>query len=88
MARLAGIATAVPPFVLEQAEIRERVQAQFSDSHVVGRLLPVFESAGIDRRYSCVPVEWYYDAHGWSDRNVVYLEFAPKLLEQAALNAR
>jgi alkylresorcinol/alkylpyrone synthase len=87
MARLAGVATAVPPFVLEQGEIRDRVQAQFSDSHVVNRLLPVFESAGINRRYSCVPVDWYYEEHGWSDRNAVYLDFAPRLLETAALEA-
>lgn len=84
MASLAGIATAVPPFVLEQAEIRDRVHAQFSNSAVVNRLLPVFESAGIHRRYSCVPVDWYYGAHGWSDRNAIYLESAPRLLEDAA----
>lgn len=87
MARLAGLATAVPPFVLEQAEIQERVRAQFTDSAVVKRLLPVFESAGIHRRFSCVPVEWYYDAHGWRDRNEVYLDFAPRLLAEAATEA-
>jgi alkylresorcinol/alkylpyrone synthase len=87
MARLAAVATAVPPYALEQAEIRDRVHAQFSDSHVVSRLLPVFESAGINRRYSCVPVEWYYHEHGWRDRNELYLEFAPQLLERAAKDA-
>lgn len=87
MARLAAVATAVPPYVLEQAEIRERVRAQFSDSHVVNRLLPVFESAGIARRYSCVPVDWYYHQHGWRDRNEIYLEMAPTLLERAAHEA-
>ena len=87
MARLAGIATAVPPYVLEQREIGERVRAQFSHSNVVARLMPVFTNTGIERRYSCVPVEWYYDAHSWSDRNAIYLQYAQDLLERATLDA-
>lgn len=84
MARIAGVATAVPPFVLEQHEVGERVRAQFSQSSVVNRLMPVFANTGIKRRYSCVPVDWYYDAHGWQDRNAVYRDFAQRLLEDAA----
>ena len=85
--RIAGIATAVPPYVLEQADVARRVEAQFSNSAVVQRLLPVFANTGIERRYSCVPVDWYYDAHGWPDRNGVYLDYAVKLLAEAATGA-
>lgn len=85
--RIAAIATAVPPYVLEQRDVARRVEAQFSNSAVVQRLLPVFANTGIERRYSCVPVEWYYDTHGWHDRNGVYLEYAVKLLAQAATDA-
>jgi alkylresorcinol/alkylpyrone synthase len=61
-----------------------RVHAQFgSRSAVVERLLPVFANTGIERRYSCVPIEWYYDEHGWPDRNRVYLTSAVDLLESA-----
>ncbi len=81
--RIAAVATAVPPYILEQDDIARRVKAQFSNSAVVQRLLPVFVNTGIDRRYSCVPIEWYYDSHGWSDRNSIYLKSAVDLLEQA-----
>ena len=64
-----------------------RVDAQFSRSEVVKRLLPVFANTGIQRRYSCVPVEWYYDAHGWPDRNELYRTSAVDLLERAARDA-
>lgn len=85
--RLAAVATAVPPHVLEQADVAERVRVMFGDEALVKRLLPVFENSGIDRRYSCVPVEWYYDPHDWRDRNAVYLESALALLERAARDA-
>ncbi|HTX55653.1 MAG TPA: 3-oxoacyl-[acyl-carrier-protein] synthase III C-terminal domain-containing protein [Candidatus Acidoferrales bacterium] len=82
--RLVSIATAVPPYALEQDDIAARIRAQFSRSEVVQRLMPVFSSAGIRRRYSCIPIEWYYDAHGWAERNAIYLDSAQTLLEEAA----
>jgi alkylresorcinol/alkylpyrone synthase len=87
VARIAGVATAVPPYVLEQDDISARLRAQFSESAIVARLLPVFANTGIQRRYSCVPVQWYYDTHGWRDRNAVYLDYAQRLLEDAAREA-
>lgn len=84
---LVSIATAVPPYALEQDDVAARVNAQFSRSEVVQRLMPVFSTTGIRRRYSCVPIDWYYDAHSWPDRNAVYLETAQALLEQAAREA-
>lgn len=87
MARIAALATAVPPHVLEQAEIGERVRAQFSASSVVARLMPVFANTGIERRYSCVPIDWYYEPHSWYDRNTIYLEHAQQLLEAATVQA-
>lgn len=85
--RVAAIATAVPPYVLEQADVTRRVDAQFSRSEVVKRLLPVFANTGIERRYSCVPIDWYYEPHGWPDRNAVFLASAVDLLAQAATRA-
>jgi alkylresorcinol/alkylpyrone synthase len=81
---LASIATAVPPFALEQDDVAARVRAQFSRSEIVQRLMPVFTTTGIRRRYSCVPFDWYYDPQSWPQRNAVYLENAQALLEQAA----
>jgi alkylresorcinol/alkylpyrone synthase len=84
---LLSVATAVPPYVLEQDDVAARVRAQFSRSEVVQRLMPVFTTTGIRRRYSCVPIEWYYDARSWPQRNAVYLESARTLLEQAGTKA-
>ena len=57
--RLLGVATAVPPFVLDQSDVVERVKLLFGRSPDLDRLLPVFLNTGILRRYSCVPIEWY-----------------------------
>ncbi|HXR95175.1 MAG TPA: type III polyketide synthase [Rhizomicrobium sp.] len=50
----------------------------------MAKLFPVFANTGIDRRYSCVPVEWYLQDHGWKDRTALYIENAVDLLEKVA----
>jgi alkylresorcinol/alkylpyrone synthase len=80
--RLRAIATAVPPYSLDQEDVARRARAVYSHEAVVQRLMPVFQNSGIERRYSCVPIEWYYEDHGWPDRNAVYLDSAVTLLEQ------
>lgn len=86
--RLVALATAVPPYALGQPEVTERARRLFAETSgdTVARLLPVFGNAGIDRRYSCVPIEWYEASHGWRDRNELYIENAVDLLERAARN--
>jgi alkylresorcinol/alkylpyrone synthase len=81
--RLVAVATAVPRYPLDQDDVIERVKLLFGQSPELGRLLPVFLNTGIRRRYSCVPIEWYDRAHGWSERNRIYLDSALDLLEAA-----
>src|SRR6266566_980389 len=81
--RLLAVATAVPPYPLDQTDVIERVKLLFGRSPDLDRLLPVFLNTGIDRRYSCVPIEWYDSAHGWPERNRIYLASALDLLEAA-----
>src|SRR5689334_18104037 len=81
--RLLAVATAVPPFPLDQDDVVERVKLLFGRSPDLDRLLPVFLNTGIHRRYSCVPIEWYDRAHGWPERNRIYLASALDLLEAA-----
>ena len=50
------------------------------------RLLPVYLNAGIETRYSCVPLEWYTRPHGWAEKNRLYLENAVALIERATLD--
>jgi alkylresorcinol/alkylpyrone synthase len=81
--RLLAVATAVPPYALRQSEVRTRAQHLFAGAgEEIERLLPVFENAEIETRYSCVPIEWYDTPAGWRDRNRIYLENAVSLLER------
>jgi alkylresorcinol/alkylpyrone synthase len=81
--RLLAVTTAVPQYPLDQEDVIERVKLLFGRSPDLDRLLPVFLNTGIHRRYSCVPLEWYDRAHGWPERNRIYLDSALDLLEQA-----
>jgi alkylresorcinol/alkylpyrone synthase len=85
--RLLAVASVVPPYPLEQDAVIERVRRLFGPSADLDRLLPVFVNAGIRRRFSCVPIEWYDERHGWADRNRVYLDAALDLLETATQTA-
>ena len=87
--RLLALACAVPPYALGQAEVAARARHLFAAvaRGELDRLMPVFANAGIERRYSCVPIEWYEQPHGWVDRNALYLEHALRLLETAARDA-
>lgn len=82
-ARLLALTTAVPPFVLTQKDVAERASVLFGGRGDIERLLPVFANAGIERRYSCVPIGWYLEDHGWKERNRLFLDHAVALLEQA-----
>lgn len=86
---LLSLATAVPPYVIGQAEAARRARSLFAESAAgdLDRLMPVFHNAGIERRYSSVPIEWYDRPHGWAERNALYLENAVRLLEGAARDA-
>lgn len=82
--RLAAVATAVPRYVLDQEAVVERVKLLFAGAPELARVLPVFASSGIERRYSPVPLDWFAEPHGWAERNAVYTAAAVDLLESAA----
>ncbi len=83
--RLSAIATAVPPHVVRQADVIERSMRIFDRKRTdIERLVPVYANAGIDTRYSCVPIEWYELEHSWAERNALYVENAVALLAEAA----
>jgi len=83
--RLLSLATAVPPVVLRQDEVRERARHIFAaHGSDIGHLLPVYGNAGIQTRYSCMPLDWYARPHGWPERSALFVEHATSLLRQAA----
>ena len=49
--------------------------------------MPIYENAGIERRFSCVPPEWYGEPHGWEEKNRLYIENSVDLIEESAAKA-
>jgi len=86
MPHLLAVATAVPKHELGQREIAQRARNVFDAVGVadLDRMVAVFGNAGINTRYSTVPVGWYDQPHGWAERNALYLEHALALIEEAA----
>lgn len=57
---LLSLATAVPPFVIEQSEAKERGREAFGGKKALfDRLSGVFDNAGIARRHIVAPHDWY-----------------------------
>ena len=86
-ARLCALETAVPPYVLRQEEVVPAAVGLFSRadrSLGSARLKPIFANTQIEQRYSCVPLEWYLQPHGFGERNTLYLENAEALLVETA----
>ena len=87
-ARLTGLATAVPPHELPQSEVAREATSMFAGRYAdFERLRPVFESTGIETRYSVRPFSWFREQHGWADRTETYVEGATTLFVQAATAA-
>ena len=82
--RLLSIATAVPAHGSAKKKCASAFRGVPECREEVERLLPVFLNAGIETRYSCVPLDWYEHDHGWIDRNELYVEHSAALLEKAA----
>jgi len=86
--RVLSLATANPPHVLRQEDVRDFARSIFPDATTaIDRLLPVYANAGIATRYSCMPIGWYADRHGWKDRQRLFVDNALDLGEIAAREA-
>ncbi|MEO5374997.1 MAG: type III polyketide synthase [Alphaproteobacteria bacterium] len=83
--KLVSIATAVPPYGIEQRDVAAAAHrafaARFGDFE---RLSRVFESSGILRRYAVRPLEWYFGPLGWPERSKAYLDGAVQLFMDVA----
>ena len=80
-----SLATAVPPHVIEQTAAKAVARRAFGGRPALfDRLASVFDNAGIARRHIVAPIEWYEQAHGWHDRNALYLKAAEDLFAKAA----
>jgi alkylresorcinol/alkylpyrone synthase len=84
---LLSLATAVPPYRVEQSLAKAKAREFFARKALFDRLAGVFDNAEIDQRYVVAPVDWYAGNHGWSARNAVYLEASEALFLEAARKA-
>jgi len=85
---LLALATAIPPHRLEQPAVAELASRIYAKSFArYPKLADVFVNAGIERRYSVRPLQWFEAPHDWSERNDAYLEGAGALFVQAAQSA-
>ncbi len=85
---LLSLATAVPPHTVEQDEAKAKARELFGGRKALfDRLSAVFDNAGIDRRHTVAPIEWYGGNHGWKERNRVYLDACDALFRRAAADA-
>jgi alkylresorcinol/alkylpyrone synthase len=83
--RIATLATAVPDRPIPQEWARQAAARVFGDaSGRFARMAESFVNAGIDTRYTPVPLDWFDAPHDWADRNAVFVDAALDLLERAA----
>jgi alkylresorcinol/alkylpyrone synthase len=83
-----GLATAVPPYALEQVEIARRAETAFADTFArFPQLAEVFKNTGIERRYSVRPIDWFERVLDWTERSTAYVDSATELFIAAAENA-
>ena len=95
--RLISLATATPPHVVRQADVKQLAAQLFAAAlDPSERLLDVFENAEIEQRHTCVPLDWLGRPHSFGERNDLYIEHATQLgidvagaaLAEAELSAR
>lgn len=83
-----GLATAVPDHVLEQTAVADYARRIYAKSFArFPKLADVFANAGIERRYSVRPLEWFDGPRDWKERTQAYLEGAGVLFVRAAEKA-
>ena len=86
--RVLSVATAVPRHRVPQGTAKDFARAMFAGAYRdVERLLPVFDHVEIEGRNFCVPPEWFYEDHGFPEKNELYVENALDLSEKAARRA-
>ncbi|MBU3742239.1 MAG: stilbene synthase [Candidatus Kapabacteria bacterium] len=83
--RIAGIGTALPPYVVDQPTVRSIVEAVFPDlPPTLQRVLSTFSHDHIQTRHFVRPPSWYAERHGFGHTNDTFIAEATTLATQAA----
>ncbi len=81
---LLALSTSVPEHVLDQDAVGIRAAQLFGGrTEAFARLAQIYGNAGIAKRHSCVPIDWYMTPHGWAERSRLYVEESLALAERA-----
>lgn len=87
-ARLLGLGTAVPPHPMPQEVVEANARRLLGPQHPeFGRLAASFRRAGIDMRYSVVPLDWFEAPKDWPARSEAFLDGGTALFGAAAERA-
>ena len=87
-AGLLSISTAPAPHDMPQADAARIARRLFQDRFpAFDRMLPVFETAGIDRRQMAMPLDWYLEPREWPERTQAYLDVGVSMFVAAAKTA-
>ena len=82
---LVSLQTADAPHTLNQTDATDIARSLFSQTFpAFERMAPVFQTAGILRRQSAMPLEWYLKPRGWSERTEAYLAVGVDMFARAA----
>jgi alkylresorcinol/alkylpyrone synthase len=86
---LLSLATASPGHPLPQQAMRDFTPRLFPNrpAEKLQPLLSSFDTAGIEMRQICVPMEWLAEPHGWPERTRLYRRHAVALLKEVAERA-
>lgn len=87
-AALLAMATAVPPYRLEQSAVAALARRVYADSFArYPKLADVYANTGIEQRFSAQPLDWFEAPHDWPERTQAYIEGASALFIEAARRA-
>lgn len=87
-ASVLAVATASPPHVLAQAQLRAFARRFFArDFPAIDRLLPAFDNSGIAERQMASPIEWFDEPHSFAEKNEVYRRCALDMSARAGAEA-
>src|ERR1700733_8660109 len=79
-----SVATANPPYQLNQAEAAARAGYLYPHLKKLWRL---YDNPCIETRYNCEPIEWYLKPHSWEERTASFQKHAVDLLADVTLAA-
>ncbi|MCK9915722.1 hypothetical protein MXD81_41850 [Microbacteriaceae bacterium K1510] len=87
-ATLLAMATAVPPYRLEQTAVATLARRIYARSFArYPKLADIYVNTGIEQRFSAKPLDWFEAPHDWPERTEAYVEAASALFVETARQA-